>query len=160
ATDLVVTTDTNAAADVFVRDLAAGTTRLVSMNASHTGTGNGHSGLFAPPALSPSGRLVAFSSEASDLVSGDTNGQSDVFLHDLGTGRTTLISENLARTGSGNSGSSGAVISVDGRTVAFSSDASDLVPNDTNGTDTDVFVRDLTTATTTLVSVNAAGTAS
>ena len=112
-------------------------------------------------AISADGRFVAFSSEASDLVANDTNGTTgDVFVRDLQLGTTTLVSINRFGTGSGN-GSSGwlSAISADGRFVAFSSLASDLVANDTNGTD-DVFVRDLQLGTTTLVSINRFGTGS
>jgi len=79
ASDLV-TTDTNGAFDVFLRDLRRGTTTLVSVDAAGTDSGNGDS-LVA--ALSPNGRFMLFSSEASDLVATDTNGLRDVFLRDL-----------------------------------------------------------------------------
>jgi hypothetical protein len=81
---------------------------------------------------------VAFFSEASNLVPGDTNAE-DVFLHDRRTRRTELIS--VATGGAqGNAFSSLPVVSADGRSVAFESFASNLVPGDTNGT-FDVFVR-------------------
>jgi len=72
---------------------------------------------------------------------------------------TTLVSINSAGTGSGNGDSFNPVLSAEGRIVAFGSSASDLVPNDTNGA-ADIFVRDLKRGTTTLVSVNGAGTGS
>ncbi len=128
-------------------------TELVSINQAGTGSGNGVS---FNPVFSTDGRFVAFSSGASDLVANDTNGTEDVFVRDLQTGTTTLVSINRTGTGS-NGGSSDPVISADDRFVAFLSDASDLVANDTNNT-TDMFVRDLQTGTTTLVSVNRAGT--
>ena len=170
ASDLVTndTNDTNGMLDVFVRDLKTGSTGLVSVNSAGTGSGNGASDL---PAISADGRFVAFRSGASDLVANDTNRTFDVFVRDLKTGTTTLVSVNSAGTGSGN-GSSGSaiargeeiaappVISADGRFVAFVSFARDLVDNDTNGNQSDVFVRDLKTGTTTLVSVNSAGTRS
>jgi acetyltransferase-like isoleucine patch superfamily enzyme len=157
ATDLVAGSDTNGIYDVFVRDLQTGVTTLVSENAAGTGTGNGAS---YPPIISADGRFVAFASFASDLVTGDTNGNmQDVFVRDLQTGTTTLVSENAAGTGSGNGSSQNPVISADGGYVAFLSSASDLVAGDTNGT-YDVFVRDLQTGVTTLVSENAAGTGS
>jgi len=78
-------------------------------------------------------------------------------VRDLRAGTTTLVSINRAGAAGGNGNSGGAVMSADGRFVAFSSDANDLVANDTNG-GTDVFVRDLQAGTTTLVSVNRAGT--
>ena len=78
---------------------------------------------------------MAFISDASDLTANDTNGTSDVFVRDLQMGTTTLVSVNRFGTGSGNGDSSDApAISADGRFVAFSSTASDLTANDTNGT--------------------------
>ena len=121
-----------------------GTTTLVSINRFGTGSGNSLSGVPAVPVISADGRFVAFNSAASDLVANDTNGTDDVFVRDLQLGTTTLVSINRFGTGSGNGPSGGPgggpVISADGRFVAFRSFASDLVPNDTNGT-TDVFVR-------------------
>src|SRR5207249_3656135 len=102
---------------------------------------------------------VAFESNASDLVAQDTNSTQDVFARDLQRRRTTLVSVNAAGTDSGNNYSFGPAINADGSVVAFASFASDLVSNDTNN-DGDVFARNLRKATTTLVSVNAAGTAS
>ncbi|MDD5322169.1 MAG: hypothetical protein PHD43_16470, partial [Methylococcales bacterium] len=110
------------------------------------------------PQLSPNGRFVVFKSYASDLVANDTNGRVDIFVRDLKTGTTTLVSVNSAGTDSGNGFSLKPVLSADGRFVAFNSAANDLVVNDTNNTD-DIFVRDLKKGTTTLVSVNSAGTA-
>ena len=99
---------------------------------------------------------VAFSSTATNLVADDTNGSSDVFVRDLRSGRTTRVSvagdESQADTGA----SSDPVISWDGRYVAFTSTASDLVSGDTNGK-ADVFVRDLAAGTTSRVSVDDAG---
>jgi len=140
--------------DVFVRDLETGTTTLVSVNRFGTRGGNGQS-LY--PAISADGRFVAFESYASDLVENDANGRGDVFVRDMQAGTTTLVSVNSAGAGSGNGASSDAAISGDGRVVAFFSGASDLVGNDSNGPLGDVFARDLTTATTSLVSVNTEG---
>ena len=153
ATDLVPD-DANGDFDVFVRDLKTGTTTLVSVNRAGCGSGNGFS---SAPAISADGRLVAFESVAGDLVDNDTNGDIDVFVRDLKTDTTTLVSVNYAGTNSGNSQSRFPVFSADGRSVAFDSLAGDLVANDTNF-NSDVFVRDLHTGTTTLVSVNSAGT--
>ncbi|PYU86903.1 MAG: hypothetical protein DMG08_29045, partial [Acidobacteria bacterium] len=138
ASDLVAS-DTNFNIDVFVRDLKTGTTTLVSVNSAGTGSGNSDS---SANVMSADGRFVAFHSGASDLVPSDTNGTEDVFVRDLKTGATTLVSVNNAGTGSGNSFSDSPVISADGRFVAFRSGASNLVANDTNG-NFDVFVRSL-----------------
>jgi Tol biopolymer transport system component len=158
-----VANDTNGITnDIFVRDLQMGTTTLVSVNRFGTGSGSGESGSppFISPAISADGRYVVFSSLASDLVANDTNGTFDVFVRDLQMGTTALVSVNRFGTGSGNSASFfSPVISADGRFVAFPSLASDLVANDTNGTN-DVFVRDLQMGTTVLVSVNQFGTGS
>ena len=102
-------------------------------------------------ALSADGRVVAFESDASDLVDGDTNGASDVFVHDRQAWATTRVS--VASTGAqGTRDSAEPSLSADGRFVAFSSYAPDLVDTDTNGVP-DIFVRDRRTATTTRVSV-------
>jgi RHS repeat-associated protein len=155
AEDLVAN-DRNRLADVFVRDPRTGVSTLVSVNRAGTASANGRS---FNPVLSADGRFVAFESEASDLVAGDTNRAQDVFVRDLLTGTTTLVSGNRSGTASGNEESFGPVLSADGRYVAFQSLASDLVSGDTNRLG-DVFVRDLHTGTLTLVSVNRAGTAS
>lgn len=160
ATDLVPD-DANGTDDVFVRDLATGTTALVSINMAGTGSGNGRSGGRFPPALalaiSADGTRVVFSSWASDLVPTDTNNIVDLFVRDLSTRTTALVSANDSGTDGGNGGASFPVISADGTRVAFESHSSDLGPGDTNGT-ADVYLRDLTTGTTTLMSVNDSGT--
>ena len=141
----------------FFVDVSGVVTRLVSINRFGTGSGIG---LSFVPVISADGRFVVFSSDASDLVTNDTNGTTrDVFVRDLQLGTTTLVSVNQFRTGSANGSSLVNTISPDGRFVAFFSEASDLVANDTNGTG-DVFVRDLQLGTTTLVSINRFGTGS
>src|SRR5262249_46227473 len=105
---------------------------------SSAGTeGDGNSYL---PWISADGRFVAFTSFASNLVGGDTNGRSDAFVHDLSTGVTERVSVNSAGH-QANGGSGSESISADGRLVAFQSDASNLVGHDTNGA-YDAFVRD------------------
>ena len=115
------------------------------------------------PALSPeqrrqrsaedrqAGRYVAFRSDATNLVAGDTNGRTDVFVRDRSTGKTTRESKGPSGQGNGNSGV--ASISQDGRFVAFEFGADNLVPNDFNGTQ-DIFIRDRKMATTTRVSAH------
>src|SRR5437762_3224846 len=157
ATDLVAG-DTNGVSDVFVHDRQTGTTERVSV-ASDGAQGNGSSGLvtFAfPPALSADGRFVAFVSAATNLVASDTNGATDVFVHDRQTGTTERVS--VASDGAeSNAASVGAALSADGRFVAFHSAATNLVADDTNGT-TDVFVHDRQTGMTERVSVASDGT--
>jgi len=109
-----------------------------------------------PPALSANGRYVAFASDATNLVSGDTNGFSDIFVRDLKLHTTTLVSVGPGGV-QGNGDSYQPAISADGRYVAFASDASNLVSGDNNGLFSDVFVRDRKLHKTYLVSVTAGG---
>ena len=138
--------------DVFIRDLAASNTMLVSASSSGFGGGDDNSLL---PVVSSNGQFVAFESAASNLVPGDTSKVSDVFVRDI-VGQTTVLASVNTFGRSGNAASANASISADGRFVAFESSASDLVTNDLNG-QSDVFVRDLQTGTTLLVSVDATG---
>jgi len=148
----LVSGDTNNTLDVFVHDRQTGQTTRVSV-ASDGSQGNG---LSAHPSLSANGRYVAFASSASNLVSGDTNGAEDVFVHDRKTGRTTLVS--VASDGTqGNGESAFPSISDTGRYVAFFSSASNLVSGDTNFA-SDIFVHDRQTGQTTRVSVASDGT--
>ena len=124
--------------NVFLRDRTNATTMLVSVNLSGAAGGNGDS---MPSALSTNGRYALFESSASDLVAGDTNNATDVFVRDLVSG-TTLLASVSTNGGVGNRNSRSAVITPDGRYVAFVSEANNLVPKDTNGIP-DVFVRDL-----------------
>ncbi len=130
--------DTNGYWDVFVRDRLTGTTELVSV--SSDGTQGNDESYDRALSISADGRFVAFGSEASNLVPGDTNGHSDVFVRDRLTGTTERVSVSSDGT-QGNYGGYWPSISADGRYVAFHSPASNLVPGDTNG-HSDVFVRD------------------
>ena len=143
--------DTNASTDVFVRDVRTGTTSRVSVD-SGGGEADGDSFF---PSISGNGRVVAFSSVASNLVPGDSNTLPDVFVHDARTRSTTLVSVDLAG-GPANGPSNSPSISGNGRFVAFSSAASNLVPGDSNGL-LDVFLHDVKTGSTTRVSVASAG---
>jgi cold shock CspA family protein len=147
----LVPNDTNATTDVFVRDRQVGTTERVSVSNSGA-QANGKSENLT---ISYDGRFVAFGSGASNLVAGDTNGQKDIFVRDRQRGTTELVSVNDSGA-QGNSFSSDygrpPSISSDGRYVAFNSWATNLVPNDTNGSE-DVFVHDRQTGTTQRVSV-------
>jgi len=139
--------------NVFMRDRTAGTTTLVSANLAGTGGGNGDS---IPTGISTHGRYACFESSASDLVPSDTNGVTDVFVRDLWSNTTTLVSANLAGV-PGNGICRGSAMTPDGRYVAFVSAATNLVAGDTNRIP-DVFFRDLQAATTTLISVGAKST--
>jgi Tol biopolymer transport system component len=133
--------------------LLTGCGPLVSANGSGTDSGNGWS---TEPVFDPSGTKIAFQSLASDLGSNDTNENYDIYVRDLNTERTTLVSVNAAGTDSGNHPSSAPAFSPDGTKVAFHSRASDLVPGDTDDAE-DIFVRDLATSTTVLITPAASG---
>jgi archaellum component FlaF (FlaF/FlaG flagellin family) len=145
--------DTNGYWDVFVHDRQAGQTTRVSVDSGGL-QGNLHSYSWRP-SISSDGRFVAFSSEASNLVPGDTNDDGDIFVHDRQTGQTTRVSVDSGGV-QGNRSSDPPSISSDGRFVAFSSNASNLVPGDTNNRH-DAFVHNLQTDQTTLVSVDSGG---
>jgi hypothetical protein len=144
--------DTNLMDDVFVRDLQTGVTKRVSVS-SNGEEGNDYSDSYV--AISTNGRFVAFRSAATNLVAGDTNDMSDIFVHDLQTGVTERVSVSSDETQS-NSGTYDMDISGDGNLVVFSSNATNLVDNDTNDRG-DVFVRDRQAGTTTLATVNSNG---
>jgi Tol biopolymer transport system component len=150
ATNLVAG-DSNVKSDVFVRDRQTGTTYLVSRDSAGV-KGNGHS---YNPSISADGRYVAFESDASNLVAGDTNVKRDIFVRDRNTGTTYRVSRDSAGA-EGDGGSSYSSISADGRYVAFNSVAANLVSGDTNGVQ-DIFVRDRQTGTTSLISRDSAG---
>lgn len=136
--------------NVFLRDRSNGFTTLVSVNLAGTGGGDGDS---LPTAISGDGHYVLLESLADNLVPGDTNGWADVFLRDVWSNRTLLISVST-NGGAGNGVSRGSTLTPDGRYVAFTSAASNLVALDTNGLP-DVFVRDWQNGITTLASVGA-----
>ncbi len=154
ASDLVPS-DTNNATDVFVRDLLAGTTLLVTVSPN----GGSANGVSRGPVMTPDGRYVAFVSAASDLVPGDSNGIPDVFVRDLQV-RVTALASVGAKAASLPSGSGIAMISSecpditpDGRYVAFYSTATNLAPGvQTVG---DIYVRDLVGGTTSWASTYA-----
>ena len=143
--------DANGVSDIFVRDLALGTTTLASPGPGGTPANGGS----RYPTISGDGSLVAFESNASDLVPGDANGLKDVFVRDLVSGTTTRVSVGPSGA-EGDGDSSDANLSADGRFVAFESAATNLVAGDTNGV-LDVFVRDLATGVTQRVSVGPLG---
>ena len=173
----LVAGDTNGTADAFVHDRLTGTTTRISV-ASDGSQANGPSGAISPcaslgvtitsrPTITNNGRFVTFSSTATNLVDADTNGQSDVFLHDRQTGVTERVSLGSgAVQGTGGAGYApfcssfrGAVFgdaSEDGRLVAFTSEQSNLVPGDTNGF-ADTFVYDRVTLVATRTSVSLSG---
>lgn len=174
ATNLLSTTATAAAKpaaeegettlqQVFVRDLSTGTTKMASVSSEGV-AGDASSAASYGPSISDNGNLVAFESDATNLVAGDTNAERDAFVHDFSTGATTRVS--LDSTGQQVTMATtdllptpviggGPQISGDGLYVAFESDAA-LTPDDTNGV-RDVYIDTLATNTIERVSVPVAG---
>ena len=154
--------DSNAFRDVFVRDTVAGTTTRVSQQSAggQSTSGGTFVGSFAP-AISGDGRYVAFDSPATDLVAGDSNALSDIFVRDTVGDTTTLVSVHSDGTQGAEFpiGSYAPAISADGRYVTFLSEATNLVDDDTN-LRVDVFVRDTVAGTTTRVSLHSDGSES
>ncbi|HUQ02032.1 MAG TPA: Ig-like domain-containing protein [Kofleriaceae bacterium] len=137
----IIADDANGVPDIFVRDLAASTTTRASIRSG------GGEGDFASsqPALSGDGRVVAFASNATNLVSGDLNNRTDVFVHD----RTSGVTERVSVSSNGveaNNHSTLPALSYDGRFVAFRTSANNLVPGSTQSS---TLVRDRQGLTTT-----------
>lgn len=153
ATDLVPG-DTNGVADIFVRDIAGQTTRRVSVS-----NGGGQSqGASSSPSISEDGRFVAFASADDQLAGPASQNALDVYVRDLVAGTTQRVS--VSSTGeAADSDASQPQLSRGGGHVVFTSAADNLVPGDTNGR-TDVFLRDLSSGTTTRASVSSDGTQS
>ena len=146
----LVTGDTNATSDIFVYDRQTGATERVSVGAGGTQS-NGASN---QPDISADGRYVAFESDASNLIGADTNGETDIFVHDRNSGFTIRASLANGVTGAeGNGSSNEPRISDDGQLVAFQTDADNLFPGDGNSK-SDVLVRHIINNTTEVVSVN------
>jgi Tol biopolymer transport system component len=152
AADNLVPYDINGSVDVFVRDCLLGETECVSVSSAGE-QGNWLSGWVD---MSADGRYVVFQSWANNLDPLDTNGGYDVFLHDRLFHTTELVSIARGGSRSGNSHSGYPSVTPDGRFVAFSSAASDLVQGDRNSRQ-DAFLRDRLTGTTELLSVSSTG---
>jgi len=153
ATNLVAG-DTNAKIDIFVRDRLNGTTERVSIDSGEAQVTGGDS---LNPSINEDGRFVAFSSMATNLVTGDTNAGSDVFVRDRMLGTTERVSVDSSETQAGaGDGFEQSALSEDGRFVAFHSYADGLTPTDNAGNQ-DIFVRDRTLGTTEQVNLTSAG---
>ncbi len=148
--------------DIYVYDREAGTVDFISDNNSSTARGHSFN-----PSISDDGRYVAYHSMADDLVAGDTNERMDVFVFDRQTRQTERVSltQGGAQT---NNDSLEASISNDGRFVSYSSEATNIAPQDTDANQ-DIYVYDRQNDTTQLVSLrsdetrpapNSAGSAS
>lgn len=142
--------------DVIVRDLDAEVTYLASIDTAGSGSANADVTAFA---MNEDGTKVAFSSKATNLHALDANTKSDIFLRDLNTGTTSLISLNSAGTGPANWDSMEPSISADGTRIAFESTSNNLVAVDPDFSP-DIYVREVDNGLTRLVSVNSAGTGS
>jgi len=148
--------DTNNIGDIFVRDLLTNTTTRVSVGS----VGSPSSDVLYRPSISADGRFVAFNSSASNLVPGDTNNTNDIFVRDLLTNTTTRVSVDPAGNQANSASYGSPSISANGRFVAFTSIASNLVPGDTSKKpdfNDSIFVRDTLANTTVRVSVDSAG---
>jgi len=143
--------DTNGVVDVFLRDLQSMTTERVSVDSSEAQA----NGDCWEPAISGDGRFATFSSFATTLVAGDTNGAMDVFVRDLLNGTTERVSVSSVGM-QANNHSTNPSISPDGRYVVFESYSSNLVPADANVRQ-DVFIRDRVNGTTERFSVDSSG---
>jgi YVTN family beta-propeller protein len=148
----LVSGDSNGFSDIVLKNRATDTTQLLSTSAAGV-LGNGHS---LQAQLSDDGSMAVFASDASNLVSGDSNGVRDIFVKTVSSGAIARVSSNSSGA-QANGASSHPAISSNGRFVAFASAASDLVAGDSNGL-IDIFVKDLTNGSLTRVSVDAAGT--
>ncbi len=144
--------DTNLVNDLFLPDMTSGSTTRISLDSSfaqandRTGAGS----------ISADGHYVAFQSGASNLVVGDTNGQWDIFVRNTWANTTTRISVDSTGLVQSNDFSGLASISGDGKNVVFQSIATNLVSGDTNAAQ-DIFLHNMTTGSTTRVSVSSSG---
>lgn len=136
ASNAMIPNDNNNVYDVFIHDIATGNKRLIS-KAMNGGVGDGHSEALIVPSISDNSRFAVFNSLASDLVPDDTNNREDSFLYDLFTQKLYLISRAADGT-LGNGASEYPTVSANGY-VVFVSQATNLVPGDTNGV-ADTFV--------------------
>lgn len=164
--DSLVSGMTGTLAHVYVRDLQTGINRLVDVSSTGVGAGDASASV---PQISPDGRFVLFNSSAKNLTADfPSPGSINVYVRDLVLNQTTLVSASLNGVSGGNRDSktdfdADRQISPNGRYVAFESSATNLVPNFVVGTPfftTDLYVRDLQTGVTRLISKNRAGTAS
>lgn len=160
ATNLVTgQIDTNAKDDVFVYNRVSGTTQLVSRVPGTTTAGNADSFF---PVISADGKFIVFSSNASNLVTGQANTDGpNVFVFHRLTGITRLVSRVAGTTTTcGNSSSDIATISADGLWVAFQSRATNLVQDITDAQNTDIFLFNQSQNTTTVATLHAPGATS
>jgi Tol biopolymer transport system component len=147
----LVAGDTNGAEDIFLRDQQAGETARISIS---SGGAQANDGSYFP-AISADGRFVAFDSDATNLVGGDTNGVTDIFVRDRQTGLTSRVSVRSDGAQGNDVSDSYLSMSADGRFIAFNSDATNLAAEDTNSA-SDIFVHDRQTGVTERISLDSA----
>ena len=145
-TDFDIYDERVSCADIFVHDRQTGQTVRVSVGPS----GAQANGSSIRPAISADGRMVAFASVATNLVSGDTNGRPDIFVRDRASSTTHRVSVSSSGA-QANSGSYTPALSADGRYVVFTTAASNLFPGDVNGFGIDVVLHDRQTQATTSI---------
>ncbi|MBI5957664.1 MAG: PD40 domain-containing protein, partial [Chloroflexi bacterium] len=142
----LVANDTNGLGDIFLRDRQTSQTARISVATDGSQANN----VSEDPAISTDGRFIVFRSLAANLVPDDTNNVADVFLYDQQTLPLTRISVKIGGIQSNGAAAYRPALSPDGRYIAFTSAATDLVTGDTNSKE-DIFLYDRTPATTTLV---------
>jgi Tol biopolymer transport system component len=150
----LVAGDANGKQDVFAYTVATGALTRVSVTPPNAPTSNGDS---YGADVSDGGRFVSFTSQATNMVSGDANGFADVFVRDMQTGTTTRASVTSAG-GEGNQLSSRSSISGDGCSIAFTSSATNLASNDDKAARIKAMVRDRCKSTTEIASLANDGT--
>lgn len=148
--DNLVDSDVDDNRDIFVKDIQSGAIMKASTDAAGV-AGEGDS--YAAVAISGDGRYVTFSSNANNLVPGDTINKTDIFRKDITSGAIVLVSVDTPGTGFGNGPAGLVSISADGLLVCLASDASNLVLDDINGK-TDIFLKNLDTGEISLVSTS------
>jgi Tol biopolymer transport system component len=147
----LIASDTNGCSDIFVMDRQTGVVTRVSTDSA----GLQANGKSSHPSISADGRYVAFQSDASNLVVGDTNGWTDVFVKDTQTGTITRVNTDNAGAQASRPSSSPSM-SGDARYVAFQSEATNLVPGHT-GNFLDIFIKELQTGAITCASTDSSG---
>jgi Tol biopolymer transport system component len=147
----LVEDDTNGMFDIFIHDRKTNTTQRVSVNA--LGEAGNKNSLY--PSISANGCDIAFESKASNLANGDANGRSDIFVYHCKSQQIERISNGISES-QANDASTSPSLSPDGRYVAFTSKATNLIADDSNGK-TDVFIYDRETGITEQASVTATG---
>lgn len=154
----LVAGDTNATQDIFIKDLVTGKVSRISLG-NQGEQANGQSGVAS---FSADGSKIVFASDASNLVAGDTNNKTDIFVKDLITGAIQRVNTDsngnqaVGETRQLDTLDSFASFSPEGRWVMFSSEATNLVPGDTNK-QRDIFIKDLDTGLTTRITATVNG---